>query len=55
MTLALSQLNLSGSPWISIAEAVLVHVGGLHTNASLTALGAVAEIPLRMIQTRNSA
>ena len=55
MTVALSQLNLSGSPWISIAEAVLVHVDGLHTNASLTALGAVAEIPLRMIQARNSA
>ena len=37
-----------------IVDAVLVHVDGLHTNISRTALAGVSRVPLRMVQVRNS-
>lgn len=54
LEVALSQLNLGGGSFDSIAEAVLVHVDGLHTNATRTVLAAVSSAPLRTVAARNS-
>ena len=54
LEVALSQLNLRGGSFESIAEAVLVHVDALHTNATRTVLAAVTSAPLRTVAARNS-
>lgn len=54
LEVALSQLNLAGAPFEQIADAVLVHVDALHTNATRTVLAAVTSAPLRLLQARNS-
>ena len=51
---ALSQLNLRGGAFGSIAEAVLVQVGTSHTAATRAVLTAVCDAPLRVIDARNS-
>jgi len=55
LEVALSRLNLQGVAFEEIADAVLVQVGGLHTNATATVLAAVCDAPLRVVQARNSA
>jgi cytidine deaminase len=47
---ALSQLNLGGAGWSDIAEAVLVCVDDLHTNATRTVLAAISDAPLRLVR-----
>ena len=47
---ALSQLNLGGAGWNDIAEAVLVCVDDLHTNATRTVLAAISDAPLRVVR-----
>jgi len=54
LEVALSRLNLAGEAFDSIAEAVLVQVGSMHTEATRVVLRAVAEAPLRVVQARNS-
>ncbi len=49
---ALSQLNLGGAGWRDIAEAVLVGVDDLHTNAARTVLAAISDVPLRVVRAR---
>jgi cytidine deaminase len=49
---ALSQLNLAGLTFQSVAEAVLVHVDDLHTSATRVVVGAVCNAPLRLVQAR---
>jgi cytidine deaminase len=50
LEVALSQLNLAGHAFDSIAEAVLVHVDSLHTNATRTVLAAVSDAKLRLVR-----
>jgi cytidine deaminase len=52
---ALSQLNLAGFAWDTIAEVVLVQSGSMHTSATRTVLASISAAPLRVIQARNSA
>lgn len=52
---ALSQLNLRGGTWEDIVECALVRADGLHDNATRVVLGAVSDVPLRVIPARNSA
>lgn len=54
LTAALSQLNLRGSDFGSIAEAVLVQAGSSHTTAARAVLGAVSSATLRVVEARNS-
>jgi len=54
LEVAMSLLNLQRIPLDAITEAVLVHVDGLHTNATRTVLAAVCEAPLRLVKARNS-
>lgn len=54
LEVALSQLNLAGHAFETIADAVLVSVDGLHTNATRTVLAAVSDAPLRLVSARNS-
>jgi cytidine deaminase len=46
---ALSQLNLAGHALGEIAEAVLVHVDGMHTGATRTVLATLPEVALRLV------
>ena len=55
LEVALSQLNLGGATFDSIAEAVLVHVDALHTSATRTVLASVSGAALRLVRARNSA
>jgi cytidine deaminase len=55
LEVALSELNLGGGSFDAIAEAVLVAVDGLHTNATRTVLAAVSSASLRVVSARNSA
>jgi cytidine deaminase len=50
LEVALSQLNLMGSAFDTIAEAVLVAVDELHTSATRTVLGAVGGATLRVVR-----
>ena len=50
LEVALSQLNLAGGAFDTITDAVLVHVDGLHTNATRTVLAAVCNATLREIR-----
>lgn len=50
LEVALSQLNLAGRAFHTIAEAVLVHVDSLHTNATRTILAAVGDATLRVVR-----
>lgn len=54
LEVALSQLNLRGSSFDTIEDAVLVHLDELHTNATRTVLAAVTNAPLRLVRARNS-
>lgn len=54
LEVALSRLNLAGEAFDSIAEAVLVQSGSMHTEATRVVLRAVAEAPLRVVEARNS-
>jgi cytidine deaminase len=49
LQVALSELNLQGASFDSIADAVLVHVDALHTSATRVVLAAVTQAPLRTI------
>lgn len=51
---ALSQLNLRGGAFDTIAEAVLVQVGTSHGSAARAVLAAVCRAPLRILEARNS-
>ena len=51
---ALSRLNLAGRPFDDIREALLVHVDGVHLNATRTLLAAICAAPLRVVHARNS-
>lgn len=51
---ALSRLNLAGRSFADIREAILVHVDGVHLNATRTLLTAVCDTPLRVLHARNS-
>lgn len=51
---ALSQLNLQGLAFDSIAEAVLVQVDPMHTSATRAVLSSVTNAPLRTLAARNS-
>ena len=50
LEVALSQLNLAGGAFETIAEAVLVCVDDLHTNATRTVLAAVGDATLRVVR-----
>lgn len=52
---ALSQLNMRGGAWSDIAAAALARVDALHDGATAVVLSAITEVPLRLVQTRNSA
>lgn len=54
LEVALSRLNLAGEPFESIEDAVLVHVDSLHSESSRVVLRAVSDVPLRLVQARNS-
>ena len=51
---ALSQLNMLGGRFDSIAEAVLVQIGSSHTTATRAVLSTVSNAALRIIEARNS-
>jgi cytidine deaminase len=50
LEVALSQLNLAGIAFDTIAEAVLVQVDSMHVNATRTVLGAVGNATLRIVE-----
>jgi cytidine deaminase len=52
---ALSQLNLAGHAFGEIAEAVLVHVDGMHTGATRTVLATFPDVSLRLVPARKLA
>jgi cytidine deaminase len=54
LEVALSELNLRGGAFDDITDAVLVHVDGLHTNATRLVLAAVTGAPLRTISARGA-
>jgi cytidine deaminase len=54
LEVALSQLNLAGGAFDTIAEAVLVHVDSLHASATRTVLGAICNATLRNSPARRS-
>ena len=54
LEVALSLLNLKRVALGDVTDAILVHVDGLHTNATRTVLAAVCNAPLRLIKARNS-
>jgi cytidine deaminase len=54
LEVALSQLNLRGVAFETIADAILVHVDDMHTSATRAVLSAVTDAPLRLISARNS-
>lgn len=54
LQVVLSQLNLRSLGARDIEEAVLVQVGSMHTRATELVLGAVSDVPLRIIETVKS-